>query len=211
MVTRFLSVLSEFITAVISTAGYAGIVLLMAVESASPLPSEMVMPYSGYLVATGRFNLWWVGLAGAVGCNLGSIVAYYVGAWGGRAFVERYGRYVLLSHRDLVWAEHWFARHGEATVFFSRFLPVIRTLISLPAGMARMNFFKFNVYTFLGSLPWCLALAYLGLVFGANWEAWIRPWFQKFDLAIGLLLLAAAVWFFYSRREELRVLFHART
>jgi membrane protein DedA with SNARE-associated domain len=199
MVTRLLSLLSEFIFAVISTAGYAGIVLLMAIESASPLPSEMVMPFAGYLAGTGRFNLWWVGLAGAVGCNLGSSVAYYAGARGGRPFLERYGRYVLVTRGDLDWADRWFARHGEATVFFSRFLPVIRTLISLPAGIARMNFLKFNVYTFLGSLPWCLGLAYLGRALGERWQETIHPYFEKFDLAIGVVLLAALVWFLRSR------------
>ena len=204
MVTRLLSVLSEFIIAVISRAGYAGIVLLMAIESASPLPSETIMPFAGYLAGTGRFSLWWVGLAGAVGCNLGSITAYYVGARGGRLFIERYGRYVLVTRRDLEWADRWFARYGPATVFFTRLLPVIRTFISLPAGVARMNFLKFNVYTFLGSLPWCLGLAYLGRALGEHWQETIHPYFEKFDLAIGVVLLAALVWFLRSRWRELR-------
>ena len=205
MIARLLTYLSQFILAVISTGGYAGIVALMAVESACiPLPSEIIMPYSGYLVGEGRFDLWWVGLAGAVGCNLGSAVAYAVGARGGRRLIARYGAYVLITRRDLEWAERWFARYGEATVFFSRLLPVIRTFIALPAGIARMNLLRFHLYTFLGSLPWCLGLAYLGLQFGEHWQETIRPYFHKFDLVIGLVLLLAVVWFGVNRWRELR-------
>lgn len=204
MITRLLSVLGQLIIAVISSAGYPGIVLLMAIESTSPLPSETIMPFAGYLAGRGRFSLWWVGLAGAVGCNLGSMAAYYVGARGGRSFIERYGPYVLVTRRDLEWADRWFARYGPATVCFTRFLPMIRTFISLPAGVARMNFLKFNVYTFLGSLPWCLGLAYLGRALGERWQDTIRPYFEKFDVAIGVVLLAALVWFLRSRWRELR-------
>ena len=205
MIARLLELISHFIISVISAGGYAGIVVLMAIESACiPLPSEIIMPFSGYLVAEGRFSLWWVGVAGAVGCNVGSIVAYCAGAWGGRPLIERYGRYLLITHRDLAWADRWFARYGDATVFFARLLPVIRTFIALPAGVARMNFLRFNVYTFLGSLPWCLALAWLGLKFGEHYQEVIRPWFHKFDVLIGLVLLAAAVWFIRSRWLELR-------
>ena len=205
MVTRLLVFVSQVIISVISTGGYAGIVLLMAIESACiPLPSEIIMPFSGYLVGQGRFSLWGVAVAGAVGCNLGSIVAYAAGAYGGRPFLERYGRYVLLTRGDLAWADRWFARYGEATVFFSRLLPVIRTFIALPAGIARMDFLRFNVYTFLGSLPWCLGLAWLGLKLGEHWEETIRPVFEKLDLLIGLLLAAALVWFVRARLRQLR-------
>src|SRR3972149_4623052 len=163
MIAAILSLLSAFIIAVISRLGYPGIVLLMAIESACiPLPSEIILPFSGYLVYTGRFNLWWVATMGALGCNVGSIVAYYVGAKGGRPLLLRYGKYLLISHREIEMADRWFARYGQWTVFFSRLLPVIRTFIALPAGVARMDFLKFNVYTFLGSLPWCLGLAWLG-------------------------------------------------
>ncbi|OFV86452.1 MAG: alkaline phosphatase [Acidobacteria bacterium RIFCSPHIGHO2_02_FULL_67_57] len=207
MVTRLLVFVSQVIISVISTGGYAGIVLLMAIESACiPLPSEIIMPFSGYLVGQGRFSLWGVAVAGAVGCNLGSIVAYAVGAYGGRPFLERYGRYVLLTRGDLAWADRWFARYGEATVFFSRLLPVIRTFIALPAGIARMDFLRFNLYTFLGSLPWCLGLAWLGLKLGEHWEETIRPVFEKLDLLIGLLLAAALVWFVRAHLRELRSL-----
>jgi len=131
-------------------------------------------------------------------------VAYYVGAWGGRPFLERYGRYLLITVRDLEWADRWFARYGEATVFFARLLPVIRTFIALPAGISRMNFLRFNLYTFLGSFPWCLGLAWLGLKFGEHWQETIHPWFEKFDLVIGLVLLAAVAWFVWNRVRELR-------
>jgi membrane protein DedA with SNARE-associated domain len=155
------------------------------------------MPFSGYLVLAGRFKLLWVGLAGAAGCNLGSIVAYYVGAMGGRPLAEKYGRYLLVSRRDLDRADRFFARYGDGTVFFARLLPIVRTFIALPAGIARMNFLRFNVYTFLGSLPWCLALAYAGMRLGARWTA-LRDYFHRFDTAIGVLLIAAVAWFVYT-------------
>jgi len=199
MVSQLLTLLAQFIIAVISHTGYLGIVLLMTIESACiPLPSEIIMPFSGYLVQTGRFRLWWVGVAGALGCNAGSIIAYVVGAYGGRPWLERYGRYVLISRRELAWADRWFARYGDATVFFSRLLPVIRTFIALPAGIARMDFWRFNLYTFLGSLPWCLALAYAGMKLGEHW-ALLRVYFHKFDAVIGVLLLAAVGWFVWTR------------
>src|ERR1700748_626017 len=128
MTEKILSVLASFIIATISTSGYAGIALLMGIESACiPLPSEVIMPFSGYLVHTGRFNLFWVATVGALGCNLGSLIAYYVGYYGGRPLVERYGSYIFLSHKELDWADHFFARYGNRAVFISRLLPVVRT------------------------------------------------------------------------------------
>lgn len=198
MVSSLLQLIGSLIIAVISSTGYVGIALLMAIESACiPLPSEVIMPFSGYLVFTGRFKLLWVAVAGALGCNLGSAVAYYVGAVGGRPLAEKYGRFVLVSRRDLDRADHWFARYGNATVFFARLLPVIRTFIALPAGVARMNFWQFNLYTFAGSLPWCLMLAYAGLRLGARWEI-LRDYFHRFDTVIGVVVLAAAIWFVYT-------------
>src|SRR6516162_2342177 len=195
MVEAILEFLARFIIAVISQSGYLGIVLLMGIESACiPLPSEVIMPFSGYLVYAGRFSLIWVAIAGAVGCNVGSLVAYCVGAWGGRPLAERYGRYVLLTRHDLEMADRWFVRYGNWAVFFSRLLPVVRTFIALPAGIARMNFLRFNIYTFLGSLPWCFVLAYAGLKLGARWTI-LRDYFHRFDTVIGLAILAAAVWF----------------
>src|SRR3989449_2366262 len=164
MIARIIEILSGFIVATISALGYSGIVLLMAIESACiPLPSEIIMPFAGSLVYKGEFNLWAVGIAGAVGCVLGSLIAYWVGMYGGRPLIEKYGRYVLISKHDLDLADRWFGSYGEVIVFASRLLPVIRTFIAFPAGVARMNLTRFLAYTFLGSLPWCLGLAYVGL------------------------------------------------
>jgi len=195
MVTNVLELIGRSIVAVISGSGYLGIILLMAIESACiPLPSEVIMPFSGYLALAGRFKLGWVAVAGALGCNLGSALAYYVGAVGGRPLAEKYGRYVLMSRRDLDLADRWFADYGDWTVFFARLLPVVRTFIALPAGVARMNLTRFHVYTFLGSLPWCLALAYAGLRLGAHWPV-LENYFHRFDTALSVLIVAAVVWF----------------
>lgn len=199
MVTSLVELIGRFIIAVISASGYGGIVLLMAIESACiPLPSEVIMPFSGFLVSMGRFNLWGVAVAGALGCNMGSLVAYYVGAWGGRPLVERYGRYALVSRHDLQMADHFFARWGEWAVFIARLLPLIRTFIALPAGISRMNVWRFHLYTFLGSLPWCLALAYAGLKLGPRYIV-LREYFHRFDALLGILIVAAALWFVYNR------------
>jgi membrane protein DedA with SNARE-associated domain len=199
MVTAVLELLGRFITSVISHGGYLGIVLLMGIESACiPLPSEVIMPFSGYLVAVGRFKLAWVGLAGALGCNAGSLVAYQVGALGGRPWVEKYGHYLLVTRHDLNLADRWFDRYGDWAVFIARLLPVVRTFIALPAGISRMNVLRFHVYTFLGSLPWCLALAYAGLKLGNRWVI-LREYFHRFDTAIGALMVIALVWFVRNR------------
>ncbi len=208
MISRIISALSVFIIAVISKAGYGGILLLMAIESACiPLPSEVIMPFSGYLVHTGRFNLFWVATVGALGCNLGSLIAYYIGYYGGRPLVERYGSYIFLSHKELDWTDHFFARYGDGTVFASRLLPVVRTFIALPAGIARMPQWRFHVYTFLGSWPWCLALAYVGMRLGEKWDTdpRLKMWFHRFDAVIALVLLTGIVWFVWSHwRHRIR-------
>jgi membrane protein DedA with SNARE-associated domain len=199
MVARILEALAAFVIYVISTMGLPGIVLLMAIESACiPLPSEVIMPFSGYLVFLGEYSLWSVGLAGALGCVVGSVPAYYLGMYGGRPLVEKYGKYILVSRHDLDMADRWFERHGEATVFFARLLPVIRTFIAFPAGVARMNMKRFIAYTFAGSLPWCLGLAYIGMVMGERWPT-LRYYFHKFDLVIGAVIVAGIVW--YVRRH----------
>jgi membrane protein DedA with SNARE-associated domain len=199
MVTAILEFLAAFIIAVISSTGYLGIVLLMGIESACiPLPSEVIMPFSGYLVSVGRFRLAWVAVAGALGCNLGSLVAYYVGSLGGRPLVEKYGRYVLVTRHDLQMADRFFARYGDWAVFIARLLPVIRTFIALPAGVARMNVVRFHIYTFLGSLPWCWVLAYAGLKLGEHWRE-LRHYFHRFDTVIGILIVIGAIWFIRNR------------
>ena len=206
MLDRIIAPLAAFIIWTISSLGYAGIVFLMAIESACiPLPSEIIMPFSGYLVFTGRFDLVWVATAGALGCNVGSTIAYALGAYGGRRVIERWGAYILLSRRDLEMAERFFARYGGVTVFVSRLLPVIRTFIALPAGIARMPQAKFQIYTFLGSWPWCFALAYIGMKLGEQWESdpTLRDFLHRFDALIvgaGVLGFAWYVWRHWQHR-----------
>jgi membrane protein DedA with SNARE-associated domain len=199
MVEKILTIVSAFVIATISTLGYGGVVLMMGIESACiPLPSEVIMPFSGYLVSTGRFNLQLVAIAGALGCLLGSYVAYFAGMYGGRPFLERYGRYVLIPRHELDIADRFFARWGSPAVFFSRLLPVIRTFIALPAGIARMDLWRFSIYTLLGSYPWCLALAYAGMKLGQHWRD-AAPYFHRFDTAIGVVIVVGAVAFLYNR------------
>ncbi len=199
MLSHTLGLIGQFIISVISYAGYPGVALLMAIESACiPLPSEVIMPFSGFLVYTGRFNLLGVAVAGAIGCNLGSMVAYFVGAWGGRPLIQKYGRYVLISRHDLELADRWFARYGDWTVFFARLLPMIRTFIAFPAGVSRMNFVRFNIYTFLGSLPWCYVLAYAGVKLGAHWTI-LREYFHRFDALLAVAFFLAVVCFVWKR------------
>lgn len=189
--------IANLVIAAISHLHYFGVVLLMAIESACiPLPSEITLPFAGFLASRGELSLWGIALAGAAGCVLGSWVAYAVGARGGRPLVERYGKYLLLSRRDLDLADRWFARHGELTIFVGRLLPVVRTFIAFPAGVSRMPLWRFTLYTFLGSLPYCWFLAWVGLRLGRHWDT-LGPYFHRFDTAIGaaiVLLGAAYVW-----------------
>lgn len=199
MTDKLLTFLSALIISVISTTGYLGVMGLMAVESACiPLPSEIVMPFSGYLVSTGRFDLQMVALAGTLGCLLGSYVAYFVGATGGRSFLERYGRLVLISPAELELADRFFSQWGSLAVFITRMMPVIRTFIALPAGVARMELWRFSLYTVLGSYPWCLALAYAGFKTGEHWRE-LAPYFHRFDILIAVMLVVAGVAFLYLR------------
>ena len=189
--------IASFITHTISSLGYLGVAGLMAIESACiPLPSEVILPFSGYLVATGRFSVWLVALAGATGSVVGSMVAYALGAWGGRPLLERYGPYVLVSMNDLDRADRWFERHGDLTVLVGRVLPVVRTYIGFPGGMTRMNLWRFNAYTFIGSFVWSLGLAWIGELLGEHWHA-IGGWFHRFDVVIVALIVAAAGWYVY--------------
>lgn len=193
--------------ATISALGYGGVILLMGIESACiPLPSEIIMPFAGYLVSLGRLNLWGVGAAGAVGCVLGSLVAYWVGMYGGRPLIEKYGRYVLISRHDLDLADRWFGRYGEVIVFTSRLLPVIRTFIAFPAGVARMNLTRFIMYTFAGSLPWCLGLAYIGQKLGEQWnkDETLKTLFHRFDFVIGVIGLVAVIWWVKRHLRHLK-------
>jgi membrane protein DedA with SNARE-associated domain len=196
--------LAKWTTAVISTMGYGGVVLLMGIESACiPLPSEVIMPFAGYLVYTGQFTLHGAALAGAVGCIAGSIPAYYLGMYGGRPVIERWGKYVLLSRHELDLADRLFARHGQWVVLAGRLLPVIRTFIAFPAGVARMNLTKFIVYTFIGSYPWCYGLAWVGMKLGEKWNSdpRLKAAFHRFDLAVGVLGVLAVAWFVWHKRK----------
>jgi membrane protein DedA with SNARE-associated domain len=204
MTGKLLAALGSFIIGVLSSLGYLGVVLLMAIESACiPLPSELIMPFAGYLVFKGTLSLWGVTLAGAVGCVVGSLVAYYIGLWGGRPLVMKYGRYLLISHYDVDLADRWFARHGDITILVGRLLPVVRTFIAFPAGVARMPLLKFVVYTFVGSLIWCWALAWLGRTLGEHWDT-LGTYFHRFDEVIGLIILLGAAWWIWRHLKQLR-------
>lgn len=172
---------------------------MMAVESAAvPLPSELIMPLAGWMLIKEKgLGLEWVvlaGLFGGIGNTLGSLVAYYAGAWGGRPLVLRYGRYVLISHHDLDLADRFFDRWGAWAIFFARLLPVVRTFVSLPAGVSRMHVGQFTLFTFAGSFPWSLGLALAGYVLGENWER-IRTWMRPADIPIAIVLVVLLVWY----------------
>ncbi|HLK53086.1 MAG TPA: DedA family protein [Candidatus Angelobacter sp.] len=209
MISKIISELAVFIIAVISKTGYLGVMLLMAIESACiPLPSEVIMPFAGYLVYAGqidplthlKFNLFLVATAGAIGCNIGSIVAYEIGRYGGRPLVERYGSYIFLGRHELEMAERFFHRFGAAAVLIGRLLPVIRTFIALPAGVGKMPRLRFHVFTFVGSWPWCFALAWIGMKLGEQWDKdpRLKEWFHRLDAVIILVLLAGITWFVWS-------------
>jgi membrane protein DedA with SNARE-associated domain len=199
MIEKLLAALALWIMGVISSMGYAGIVLLMAIESACiPLPSEIIMPFSGFLVFQGQMSLTGIALAGAIGCVLGSIPAYYLGMLGGRPLVEKYGKWVLISHRDLDWADRAFAKHGEIIIFIGRLLPAVRTFIAFPAGVARMRMSKFILYTFVGSLIWCYLLGYAGFVLGEHWDS-LKVYFHQFHYGIAGAGLLFVIW--YIRRH----------
>ena len=205
MLEKLIGLLAGFVIAFISRWQYAGIALLMGIESACiPLPSEIIMPFSGYLVSKGTLALWLVALAGAVGCVLGSLAAYAAGAWGGRPFIRRYGKYMLISSSDLDLADRWFQRHGDITIFVGRLLPVIRTFIAFPAGVARMPLWRFSIYTFAGSFIWCLALAWIGLKLGEHWNT-LGSYFHRFDaLIVAFLVLAFGLYVWRHIRQMRR-------
>jgi len=199
-----ISALSHFIINTISAMGYFGVVLLMAIESANiPLPSEVIMPFSGFLVFTGRFSLIGISLAGGLGCLLGSLFSYAIGYFGGRPLLERYGKYFLLSHHDLDLSDRWFLRWGMPVVFVGRLLPVIRTFISFPTGIARVNIWKFSIYTFVGSVIWSYFLGWIGYKLGENWDT-LGVYFHRFDTVIIVLILLALAWYIYRHIKHSR-------
>ncbi len=196
--------LIPLLEALYRSVGYFGVFLAMSIESACiPLPSEIVLPMAGWMVARGEFDLWLAAIAGTLGCTFGSAIAYWVGALGGRPLLLRYGRYVLISPHEIETADRWFTRYGEAAIFFSRMLPVVRTFISFPAGVARMHFARFLLYTTLGSLPWSLGLVWAGKLLGDNWIT-VREFLQRFDYVIVLAIVALVVVYVYRRLMSAR-------
>lgn len=210
MISKIISSLAVFIIAVISKTGYLGVLLLMAIESACiPLPSEVIMPFAGYLINAGhpdplthiKFSLLLVATAGALGCNLGSVIAYEIGHYGGRPLVERYGSYIFLGRHELEMADRFFQRFGAIAVLIGRLLPVIRTFIALPAGIAKMPRLRFHIFTFIGSWPWCFVLAWIGMKLGERWQTdpRLKEWFHRMDAVIVLVLLVGIALFVWSR------------
>ena len=198
--------LIDWVTHFIGMTGYPGVLLLMALESACiPIPSEAIMPFAGSLIVTDPsrgFNLHLLAFVGACGNLLGSMLAYWVGHTGGRPFLEKYGKYVLIRKRDLDKSEAFFHKYGEVTALFSRVLPIVRTFISLPAGIAHMNFLKFCLYTFVGALPFCYLLTWAGIKLGEHWEQ-VHTWLQKADIAVAAVLIALfAFWLWHHLRPD---------
>ena len=194
---------------VMQSIGWLGVVVIMALESANiPIPSEVTMPLSGWMLVQAKggtalqaFLLG--GFWGAVGCTIGSVISYALGAWGGRPLVERYGKYILVSHEDLEKADSWFARWGDWAAFISRLLPIVRTFISFPAGVVRMHFTRFTIYSFVGSFIWCGLLALGGYYFGEHWEE-LRAMMRPFDIPIAIVIVAAGVYYVYHHLRKNR-------
>jgi membrane protein DedA with SNARE-associated domain len=192
----------EFLTTLFQSIGWAGVTGIMVLESANiPIPSEVTMPLAGWLLVQARGGtalqaIWHGALWGAVGCTVGSLLSYALGAWGGRPFLDRYGKYLMIGSHDLEMADRWFARWGDWASFISRLLPIVRTFISFPAGVARTRLLPFTIFTFLGSALWCGALAYGGFVMGSRWEE-LRAVMRPFDIPIAIALLGAFGYYIY--------------
>ncbi len=196
------------LVSLVAAGGYGMVVLLMAIQSACvPIPSEIIMPLAGYALAHTQMQLVLLATVASLASNLGSIPAYWVGAKGGRPMVERYGSWLLLSRHDLDRVDHFFARYGSVTVLVGRMLPIVRTFIAFPAGVAKMNQLRFHIYTFIGSWPWCYVLAYVGMKLGASFATnpRFRDLFHRFHLAVEILLVAGIVWFVWTHwRNRIR-------
>ena len=197
-----------FLDSLYGAVGYLGVLIAMAIESAMiPLPSELILPYAGFLISDptklepltrAPWGFWIVVIVATIGNTIGSLIAYAIGAWGGRPFLERYGKYLLIRHHDIEIAERFFDRYGAATAFFSRLLPIVRTFISFPAGVARMPLRTFIAYSTAGAFLWSIILVYAGTVLGANWVK-IREALQPFDLLIAVAVVAGIVAFVWWR------------
>jgi membrane protein DedA with SNARE-associated domain len=197
-------IIIRFITDTISAHGYIATAFLMMLESCNiPIPSEIVIPFSGFLVVKEGFSFWGVVLASSIGCVIGSDISYFLGRWGGRPFLEKYGKYLLITKRDITISERWFDKYGEWTTLISRMLPFIRTFISLPLGIYKVNFLKFNIFTFIGSFLWSILLTYLGVLAGNNWVV-VKNYIERFSFLIIFITLIAIIYFIYHKVKELR-------
>lgn len=204
LLNAILMTVVNFVHGVIDTLGYVGVALLMAIESANiPLPSELILPWAGYLVQQGQMNIHGAAFAGAIGCVLGSLPSYWLGYIGGRPFVRKYGRWLLVTEDDLDKAKAWTQRYGDWAFFICRMLPVVRTFISLPAGAMHARFWPFTILTFLGSLIWSYPLVYVGVVLGKNLEAFKHFW-HKFDAVVLVSLAVLGLLYIYKHVQHLR-------
>ncbi len=200
VILEILSSLTNFIIQTISDSGYLGIFFLMVAESALiPIPSEVIMPFSGYLVSSGKFNVVLVIAAGSLGNLVGSLIAYFVGVYLGRGFVLRYGKYVLLKKSHLELAESYFRKYGDRSTFISRLLPAVRTYVSLPAGTAKMNLKRFAVFTLVGSIIWNTALTYIGIKLGEEWYS-IRKYSDYFTILVIVTVIISII-IYWKRRK----------
>jgi membrane protein DedA with SNARE-associated domain len=192
----------DFVISFISGLGYPGIFLLMILESALiPIPSEIIMPFSGFLVSNGTFDPISVVLAGTFGNLVGSILTYYLGIKAGRAFILKYGKYILFKKSHLEFTEELFEKYGDKISFFCRLLPAVRTYISLPCGVGKANFVKFSIYTFLGSLIWNSMLTYVGILFGNNWKN-IDRYAIYLDIVAACVIVGFVIWFVVKVRRR---------
>ena len=192
-----ISKISLLALAIIAKAGYVGIFILSAVESCGiPIPSEVVVPFSGFLAVSGRFSFWLVVFVATFGNLIGSIVLFFIGKYGGRWVLEKYGKYVFVSQHDLEIGDRWFEKHGAKAILIGRILPIARTFVSLSGGVAKMNFYKFSIYTILGSLPWNFALALIGYKAGENWNI-LSPYFHKVEYFIIVAVVIIIIFYIY--------------
>jgi membrane protein DedA with SNARE-associated domain len=199
---QFIDPILHMIRDGVASWGYLGVITMMAIESANiPLPSEAIMPTAGILVQQGKMNIHLAALSGALGCLLGSIPSYFLGMYGGRPFLQRYGRWFLLKESDLETADKWVERYGDWTFFVCRMLPVVRTFISFPAGVLRAHFLIFCIFTFIGSLIWCYFLTWVGIKFGENMDTFVKLW-HKFDLAIALFVVFGFGYYLYRHLKH---------
>ncbi|MDD5594547.1 MAG: DedA family protein [Candidatus Margulisbacteria bacterium] len=204
MIAQLIEIIIQFVTGTISAVGYFGVFFLMILESACiPIPSEIIMPFSGFLVSAGKLNIFGVTFFAALGNLVGAVITYAIGYWGGRPFVLKYGRYFFIKEKEVHHAEKFFEKWGDFAVFIARNLPIVRTFISLPAGVAEMNFPKFAVYSFIGSIPWCFGLAYLGFLLGSNWLI-IRKYGDILDIVVGIgiiIFIGKVIYDYYSDKN----------